>query len=105
MFMLVAVAVVVVASVMPASPIFTVSDAITSPCVFVKKYHTVSEFSVSNKTDSASPRFTMSPTCTLLIVGNSVFSNTDHSPFLNGYVLSSNAFTVMVLDSGEYSSR
>jgi hypothetical protein len=40
-----------------------------------------------------------------LIIGNCVFSNSDHFPILCGYESSSNAFTVIVLDSGEYVSK
>jgi len=37
-----------------------------------------------------------------LIVGNSAFSNSAHSPILNGYESSLNAPTVIVRDSGVY---
>jgi len=68
----------------------------------IKKYRMESEWSVSTLIFNSPPLWMIFFISMFLIIGNSGFSNSAHSPILNGYESSSNALTVIVRDSGEY---
>jgi len=82
-----------------------VFELIFSPLLFVKKYKIKSEFFVLTLILIPSPLLTDFSISIFSIDGASAFSNLAHSPFLNGYESSSNAVTLIVLDSGEYDSN